>query len=84
MQYSSERLHKATCGLEHALTHLRVLLGRARSVVFMAATGPQPKDRNCTFIDAIHACKGVNCEGQVSQFDKAQTLLRQDWVLGEF
>ncbi len=38
---------------------------RARSVVFMDATGPDPKDRNCTFADALHLCKGVNCAGQV-------------------
>jgi len=60
------------------------VLGRARSVVYMAQMGTQPKDRNCTFVDAIHACKGADCAGQVSQFDKAQTLLRQDWTLGEF
>ena len=60
------------------------LFGRARSVVFMAETGARPKDRNCTFSDVIHACKGADCAGQVSQFDKAQTLLRQDWTLGEF
>ncbi len=38
---------------------------RARSVVFMDATGPDPKDRNCTFADALHLCKGFNCAGQV-------------------
>ena len=59
-------------------------LSRARSVVFMDSTGPTPKERNCTFVDAIHLCKGANCAGQVSQYDKAQSLLRQDWTLGEF
>ena len=31
----------------------------------MAATGVEPKDRNCTFIDVLHMCKGGNCAGQV-------------------
>ena len=34
-------------------------------MVFMNSTGPDPNDRRCTFVDALHLCKSANCAGQV-------------------
>ena len=36
-------------------------------MVYMDKTGPDPSDRNCTFVDAMHLCKSANCAGQVLQ-----------------
>ena len=45
--------------------HIYTLWRRARSVVYMIPK--DKKDRNCTFADALHECKGAYCADQVLQ-----------------
>ena len=66
----SVRLY-ARCGGRATLStffyahHLGLPWRRARSVVYMRGTGAQPSTRECTFVDALHECKGAHCAGQV-------------------
>ena len=46
-------------------------------MVYMTATGPSPKNRSCTFVDALHECKAAFCAGQVMQAtDRARVRAR--------